>query len=206
MKQTNKSLSNKKTPETKAITVKRTFEEKKDSLLYNTKNMYSADVLLQMLFETPKSSIYTQEYKKKLNEVLVAFEFDTHFALWQTTSSQYRSLIGEFCKQIIKEYDCQTPSEKALAEIMAGAFVRQLRCATRLEESIEAGSLLPGATAFMSVIGKELDRATRTFLSALSTLKQIKCSSISLNIKAPTSFIAQNQQINVGNNGGFGKK
>ena len=199
MKQINKALSNKQKPKTKAVTVESTFEEKKDFFLHDARDIYSADKELKDFTETSRSKSARGELIKKLYKILIAFELDTHYALAQTTSKEYQTLAIEFCKQLIQEYNCKTPSEKALAEIIAGAFVRQLRCAKRLEDCI-GGSLNSGGAAFMSALGKELDRATRTFLIALTTLKQIKNPPVKINVKPTAALIAQNQQINATRN------
>lgn len=204
VRQINKALSNKQKPKTKAVTVKSTFEEKKGIILRDARDIYSADKMLKDFTEASRSKSARGELIKKLGNTLIAFELNTHFALAETTSEGYRTLAVEFCKKLIQEYNCKTPSEKALAEIIAGAFVRQFRCAKRLEYCI-GGSLSPGGAVFISAIGKELDRATRTFLIALTTLKQIKNSPVKLNVKATTAFIAQNQQINATNNRGVDK-
>ena len=47
------------------------------------------------------------------------------------------------------------------------------------------------------MISKELDRANRQFITALTTLKQIKAPSLEINVKTKAAFVAQNQQLNV---------
>jgi hypothetical protein len=51
-----------------------------------------------------------------------------------------------------------------------------------------------------SVMSKELDRANRQFITALTTLKQMKAPSIEINVTAKTAFVAENQQFNVNKN------
>jgi hypothetical protein len=142
-----------------------------------------------------------KELTEELRGILIAFELDTHLALAQTTIDNARAtLVVEFCRQIIREYNCQTPSEKALAELIAGAFVRQLTCAERLKDYIQLDFLSSERNTFMANLSKELERATRAFLFALTILKQIKSLPTMLNVKTTTAFIAQNQQINATNN------
>ena len=52
----------------------------------------------------------------------------------------------------------------------------------------------------IQIIGLELDRANRQFLTALQTLKQIKAPQLEVNVETKTAFVAQNQQFNVENN------
>lgn len=123
-------------------------------------------------------------------------ELKSHYALTLTTTNNYSILLEEFCSQVIEEYDCKTPSEIALAEIVAGSFVRHLRIARRLEEFVSDGWLSNERNGMMAVLSKELDRASRMYLSSLMALKQIKSPKVDLNVIAKNAFIAQNQQFN----------
>ena len=53
---------------------------------------------------------------------------------------------------------------------------------------------------YLAILSKELDRAHRQLITALTTLRQIKNPPIEFNVKAKTAFVAQNQQINAINN------
>lgn len=204
--QVNKALSNKQKFKTEAITKKYTLEEIRRSYLATAQDIFSADKKLED-FERRRrvKPSGDKNLKKELVNILTAFELDTHFALAQTTSKKYKTLAVEFCEQIIQEYDCRTSSEKALAEIIAGAFVRQLSCAERLNSAITVDFLNKERNAFMAILSKELSRATRSYITALLTLKQMKSSPVKLNVKATTAFIAQNQQINATNNRSISK-
>jgi hypothetical protein len=46
------------------------------------------------------------------------------------------------------------------------------------------------------VIGRELDRANRQFISALTTLRQLKAPTPSINVIAKNAFMAGQQQFN----------
>ena len=50
------------------------------------------------------------------------------------------------------------------------------------------------------MLSKEVDKAHRQLIMALTTLKQIKNPPVEFNVKAKTAFLAQNQQINAVNN------
>jgi hypothetical protein len=45
-------------------------------------------------------------------------------------------------------------------------------------------------------ISKDLDRAYRQFASTLTLLREIKSPTLTVNVKANTAFIAQQQQLN----------
>ena len=46
-------------------------------------------------------------------------------------------------------------------------------------------------------MSKHIDRANRQFITALTTLKQIKMPSLAISVKTKAAFVAQNQQLNV---------
>ena len=80
---------------------------------------------LNFFMETNKRKKKLQRnWGKKALEVMMALETDTHWALMESFYSQYRGLAKEFSSQLIKDYDCNTIAEKALAEIIANAYIR----------------------------------------------------------------------------------
>lgn len=155
-----------------------------------------------------KNSKRVEELNKKFREKFIplkhSYELENFELLVNSFPEKYRSLVLKFVRQIIKEYDCKTPSEIALAEIVTSAYIRQLRCSSRLDDGIGAVLNMEGV-AFMSALGKELDRATRTYITAIATLKHIKNPPIELKVRATTAFIAENQQVNVSNNQNLNK-
>ncbi len=136
--------------------------------------------------------------EKKVNVVKIAYLFgmDTQAPLWESVSNQYASLATNFSKNLLKEYGCNTPSEKALAQVIANAYVRILEYSNTLE-NCRNRTVNTNLIGYFSIISKELDRANRQFITALTTLKQLKAPSLEVNVTAKTAFIAQNQQLNV---------
>ena len=134
------------------------------------------------------------------DKALVSLGLETHYPLADMVSERYRGLAIEVARQIEKEYDCKAPSERLLAQTIAGIYgkiieySRQLRgCAQDTHISVEKNS-------FYTIMSKELDRAHRQLITALTTLRQIKNPPMELNVRAKTAFVAQNQQINAVNN------
>ena len=97
---------------------------------------------------------------------------------------------------MIKEYKCQTASEKALAEVIAGAYVRILEYSTKFNCCARITSVSNDINTYYAMLSKEIDRAQRHFITALTTLKQIKAPKLDINVKAKNAFVSQNQQIN----------
>jgi len=144
-----------------------------------------------------------REIRKSLNKELanasMLLALDSHYAIVRTVDERWRPLVLEFCNQLVKEYDCKTYSEKALVEIAVGAYVKYLRFARRIEDFIDDTLLSHEKNGYMSSLGKQMDRASRTYVAAIQTLRQIKNPPVDFNVIAKTAFIAQNQQINAFN-------
>jgi hypothetical protein len=135
--------------------------------------------------------------EKTTQEIMTTMSADTHWDLVETVNPSYRGLAIEFTDQIIREYDCKTNSEKALATFIANAYIRTIDNSRRFNSCAEAGEHLSDErTRYLAMLSKQIDRANRQFLSALTTLKQIKSPVIEMNIRTKNAFIAQNQQIN----------
>lgn len=125
-------------------------------------------------------------------------ELITHHNLTYTVEDDTsKVLVVEFCKQLIKEYNCQTPSEIAICEIAACAFIRHLEYLQKLKLLMQ---LIMYSQDYLnknlSVVGKEADRAQRTFMSAITQLKYLKNSPLTVSIKTETAYLSQYQQVN----------
>jgi hypothetical protein len=181
-------------------------DQRKESILQLAKDLSSSDEVLKKFEKNIKKKVvskkhnkyeeYQEELKEELLRVLTVVGSDSHYNLANTTDQAFGALAVDFCKQVIQEYKCETSSEKALAELLASSYIRYLKVANRLDTSISGDYLSKERNAFMTILSKELDRAFRTYLTALTTLKQLKNYPVRLNIKATTAFVAQNQQVN----------
>lgn len=169
----------------------------------NLKNL-SENILPKLFHGGKKEQEEMQdEFNKKALEVLMTLETDTHVALMEAFYSQYRGLAREFSKQLIKDYDCSTHAEKALAEIITNSYIRIIDNSRRLNNDLGNPNgghpINENRTKYLAMISKQIDRANRQFLNALITLKQLKAPNIEMNIKTKNTFVAQNQQINANN-------
>ena len=206
-KQKNKKVAlDKKEPENKVLR-KFTPKELRQSLLEIFVPNDDLDYNLAKFDEVMTKLVNgNEEEKKKANKeanemkmkILFALEVETHFALMETFNDSYRGLAREFTNQIIKEHNCTTHTEKALAEVIANAFIRTIDNSRRLNNDLgEPGtSITENKTKYLSMLSIQNDRANRQFLNALSMLKQMKTPSIAMNIRTENAFVAQNQQIN----------
>jgi len=132
----------------------------------------------------------------KIAEAQSIVSLDTHHSLARSLLKELRPLAIEFSNQLIVEYDCKTASEKALAEIAVAAYIRILQFTEIMTRQARNEQCSPTLNEFYKSASQELDRANRHFLTAITTLKQMKSPVITVQVKATTAFIAQNQQIN----------
>ncbi len=137
----------------------------------------------------------------KVDRALSLLNLDNHHLLLQTVGERYKGFLLEMCRQITEEYSCATASQKALAQMAASAYVRSLEYGDKLNGQIGINWHDKALNAYTAILSKEVDRAYRQFVSAMTLLKQMKAPELSVNIKTNTAFVAQNQQINANKHG-----
>lgn len=143
-----------------------------------------------------KSEEVEKALLKRADELMLSEGVGTLYPITETVGERFRPLVRSTAKQFIAEYKCETPSEKALAEVAAGAYVRIIEYSRALHSSLNIEFLSSEKNGYYSFIGKEVDRAERHFQSAIATLKHIKTPPLSVKVTTQTAFIAQNQQLN----------
>lgn len=145
-----------------------------------------------------------EEIKKDMfdshREVLNSLGLETHYAIAETVGKRHQPLVIEVARQVEKEYDCKTASEKILVQIVAGTYGKIIEYSSLMNNNIVNLGIGGDKNNYLAMLSKELDRAHRQLITALVTLRQIKNPPVELNVKAKTAFVAQNQQINAVNN------
>lgn len=132
----------------------------------------------------------------ELSKAITLFSLDNHYLSSMTTGENYRTFLMEFTDELYKEFNCKTPIEKSLAQTAAMSFVRTLEFGHILSSFARQDYTTKEKNAYYTNIGKEVDRAHRHYISALTTLKQLKSPNLSVTVKTEAAFIANNQQIN----------
>ena len=96
------------------------------------------------------------------------------------------------------EYNCSTPVERMLAEQIALAQMKILDHSRLYQYWLSATwrSSSPIKGREIEALSKQIDRAQRQMLAALTALRQIKQPHLQVNVVARNAFVAQNQQIN----------
>lgn len=139
---------------------------------------------------TPESATY---------KALTIFEFNKGILMAAAIPERYRTFGIDFSRKLQKEYHCETPSEKATAELVAINFVRTLEILYRINCLLELGHVTDNLVKHFAVLSKELDRANRHYLNSLQTLKMIKQPMLEVNIKTQTAVVGQNQIVQSNN-------
>ncbi|MFC1727568.1 hypothetical protein ACFL0Y_03525 [Patescibacteria group bacterium] len=145
---------------------------------------------------------------KKLNEfgpetyfykAITLFEFEKGLLLASSIPERYRIFAIDFSQNLQKEYDCLTPSEKSMTEIIALNFVRTLEIQHRIDSYLNIGSITDMGVKYLGVLSKELDRAQRHYLASLDALKTFKTPPLGVSIKTQTAIVGQKQIVQANN-------
>ncbi|PLX27559.1 hypothetical protein C0581_03365 [Candidatus Parcubacteria bacterium] len=136
-----------------------------------------------------------KEFSELADKAIRVVGLDNHMIMAEIVT-QNREFAIEFANQLIQEYDCKTPSEKSLAQMVAGSYCKYLEYSRLFNNSQRVEWLSSEKNGYYNLLSKEVDRSHRHYLSSLTTLRQIKSPEIKVNVKANTAFVAQNQQLN----------
>ena len=152
----------------------RTREEIKQSIM-NSSNGFDAWYILQQAdkeiknFKGPKEITSNTNYYK----AMTLFEFDKGVLLLNSIPELHRVFALEFSKNLQAEYNCATPSEKSMVEVVSLNFVRILEVQRKIKDALESMKTRYDIQ-YLAVLSKELDRAERHYLTSLQTLRMLK--------------------------------
>ncbi len=137
--------------------------------------------------------------KSSLYKVLTLYEFDKGILATSALPEKYRTFCIDFSRNLQKEYKCESPSEKATAELVALNFVRVIIIQDKITSFLALGSVTDTTAKYFADLSKEMDRANRHYLNSLQTLKAIKLPALEVNIKTQTAVVGQNQIVQANN-------
>lgn len=126
------------------------------------------------------------------------FEFDKGILLLNSVPELYAVFAVDFSKNLQNEYDCKTPSEKSLAEVVTLNFVRVLEAQRKLKDN-QMSVKTRYDVQYVAILSKDLDRAERHYLTSLQALRSLRNPSFEVNIKANNAVVGNNQAIQVKN-------
>jgi hypothetical protein len=133
-------------------------------------------------------------------QALTLNEFDNGSLLCMATHQLYKTFGIDLMRKLQGEYGCLSASEKATAELASISFVRALDAQRRIKNYLDIGEFTAIGVQYMAVMGKELDRANRHYLTAIQTLRMLKQPPMQLNIRANTAVVGQNQIVQANTN------
>lgn len=127
-------------------------------------------------------------------KAMTMLEFDHAVLLTNSVPNLFNTFAVEFFNNLLKEFNCKTPSEKSLAEVVALNFVRILEAQRKLKD-IESSVKTRYDVQYVGVLSKELDRAERHYLTSLQTLRMYKMPQLAVNINTQNAFVGNNQVL-----------
>ena len=184
----NKTLS--KTP---------TFEEKRLRLKEAT-TIYEEDSVVVRAFEEIKNGNKCESTDCNIYREMTTREFDTGAILVFSLPEIHRTLALSLSKKLQNEFNCQTTSEKSLAELASLNYSRILSIQKRMNDYLSKGEITDMGVGYLKFASQELDRAERHYLTSIQTLKSMREPPMQVNFRANTAVIGQNQVIQVKEN------
>ena len=137
------------------ITKPRTIEDISKSIQsagtgFNAEHILKlADKELKGLKEPKEMGPDTNAYK-----ALTLFEFDKGLLMLSAIPDRFRVFALELLKNLQKEYDCKSPSEKSLVEIVALNFTRVLVTQFKINSYLDRDSLTDIGVGYLNVMSK----------------------------------------------------
>lgn len=128
-------------------------------------------------------------------KVLTMLEFDKGILLMSSVPEISHVFALEFSKNLQTEYNCKSPSEKSLAEVVALNFVRTLSIQAKINSYLSLKTIDDLGIKYLDLLSKELDRAQRHYLISLQTLRMLKMPQLEVNIKTQNAFVGNNQVL-----------
>lgn len=129
-------------------------------------------------------------------KIMLTFGFENDYVLIGTVSEEYKGLVIELRRKLIKDFDCKSHAEMALVDMAVSGYMRVVRSSQAFTRCLGQGSTTDVLNQFMSIMSKETDRANRHFLTAYQMLMQLKRPQINVNVRTKNAFVAQAQQFN----------
>jgi len=190
-------MSKKLNTNTISITKPRTIEEVRKFLSYS-RTIADPDLVLEEADkELRKESKRQQAYSLDCTmfKAMTLVEFESGSLLTMAIPKHFATFGIDMMRQLQKEYDCNTFSEKSTAELATVSYVRTLAIQARINSYLCGDSFTDIGVKFLAVMSKELDRAHRHYLTAIQTLRSIKQPPMQVRINTDTAIIGQNQVV-----------
>lgn len=176
-----------------------TTEQVKEIVKISTVSTIDASGSIRELAkELPKwiGKVPPSEVSEHVDKVSLALSLETGHVLAESVGVRVRGFSLSLKQELEKEFDCKTPSEKALVDQAVNSHIRKLEYSKLMNGYRDPEWLSHERVALLSFYSKEIDRAHRQFLSTIEMLKAIKQPALKVNVRAQNAFVAENQQLN----------
>lgn len=180
---------------------KYSMEEARDYIINNLTTVDTKTTLkkfsnkyLPKIYEGNISKDQENEMLKEITEISQSLGVETGFSLMKGVGDEYYGLALEVKKNLQKEFNCQSYSEKMLVDLVASSYISKLHYTNLLRLNQKSSS--SEHTGYRNSASKEIDRAHRQFISAIETLKLMKQPALKVNIKTNNAFVSEKQQFN----------
>lgn len=175
----------------------------KKSLKLGTKtatNPYSKDNVLAAAEEEAEQMINNKNYSiKPTSQVFQAIgimELDEGYLMLRAVTTDHKAFALELYRQLVNEYNCQTPSSKLRAMTAVLSYCRILKAQQEYNSMLDTEFLSSYKVGWLNTLNKELDRANRHFMASIQALEQQSRPPIRVSVKTNTANIAQQQIVN----------
>ncbi len=137
--------------------------------------------------------------QKQLGRLLSTFEFEKGGFLIRALPEEYMSFGLEYFRGVHAEYNCSTPIENAIAELIALSFIQSLYIQAKMKGYLSKDTINDVGAKYLNYLSTELDRAHKRYFVSLQTLRELKTPKIEMNVRAQTAIIGNNQVIQANN-------
>lgn len=184
-------------------------EEKSKKLINSIRQImhYEYDIKSEKLIDEGlaelakmKTGEIPAEKCKRVQQVMKTLEFEKGQLLLMALPEEYRAFGLDYFRNIQIEHNCNTPTERSLAESISLCFMQTLFIQKKITAYLGLESISDTGIKYLGFLSVELDKAHKRYLSSLQILTSIKNPQAEMNVRAQTAIIGNNQLIQSNNN------
>ena len=184
------------------------------SEIENTRNFFSSmsfanlaieENFLKEYIELKKIKNKTKKQENRESELFKELHifYGLDNGIWTTILDrrQYWGTLSKMRQDIVKKYNCKTPLELMLTDRIIANYWRAMKCDMifiRIVEKEDGGCSFDQLKVnILKEFNKGIELANRQLNTNIILLKELKQPSLNISVKSKTSFVAQNQQLNI---------
>lgn len=151
----------------------------------------------QRFIDNNQGKSYLKDPDNLLSNAMAIDELKNGLLMANAVRENYRPFCIAFKRQLETEFECNTPSKQAMAEVASLNFSRVIDTQKRITEYLQKDDFTGLGIKYLLMLSKELDRAQRHFASSIQQLQSTKFPPIRVSIKATSAVFGQNQLVQV---------